>query len=422
MTMFGSRRMTLPVTGVAAVAAAMVVGLTPTVSSAPVLAAASVDYLRGTNIGWTPTDAQYRQFIGQVLDGTGTPADTPTSAGYVPYNAGFWPVSNNYIFDLTWNKSVAQGVKNLEARNPDGDVVFGLSQGAVVVSRYKAAHPEGTGNTFVLVENPSRPNGGVLQRFAGLYIPGLDVSFTGATPDNGDTTVDVARQYDGWADFPTYPLNVLATVNAIMGMVLVHGQTQTELTAADIEAAKAGGSMYYQQHGDTTYYLIRTPLVPLLMPLKGIVPDPILGAIDPVLRTVIEMGYNRTDYSAPTRAQLFPPITLPAAVSALPKAVSPPPATSTPEPSAPASTPQAVSAPEVSTPEVSTPDVSTPEVSTLASRVPKTSTPKATTAKASTSKAGSPKADAPKKVADKATGQHKKSTGGSARPSKAARD
>ncbi len=89
-------------------------------------------------------------------------------------------------------------------------------------------------------------------------------------------------------------------------MILVHGQTQTELTAADIEAAKAGGSAYYQEHGSTTYYLIRTPLVPLLMPLKGIVPDPILGAIDPVLRKFIEMGYDRTDYSKPTRAQLFP--------------------------------------------------------------------------------------------------------------------
>ncbi len=109
-------------------------------------------------------------------------------------------------------------MKNLEERNPQGDVVFGLSQGAVVISRYKAAHPEGgTGNTWVLVENPSRPNGGILERFAGLYIPVLDISVSGATPDNGDTTIDVARQYDGWADFPTYPLNFLATANAIAG-------------------------------------------------------------------------------------------------------------------------------------------------------------------------------------------------------------
>ncbi|STZ82569.1 PE-PPE domain-containing protein [Mycolicibacterium aichiense] len=398
MKKLGSRRISVPVTSVVAVAAAVAVGLTPTVSSAPVLTAATVDYLRGTNIGWTPTDQQYRDFISRVLDGTDTPAATPTSAGNIAYNAGFWPVSNNYIFDKTWNQSVAQGVKNVEARDPQGDVIFGLSQGAVVLSRYKAAHPEGTGNTFVLVENPSRPNGGILERFAGLYIPVLDISVSGATPDNGDTTVDVARQYDGWADFPTYPLNLLATINAIMGMIYVHGQTQTELTAADIEAAKAGGSAYYQQHGDTTYYLIRTPLVPLLMPLKGIVPDPILGAIDPVLRKFIEMGYNRADYSAPTRAQLLPGISLPAfpslpaAASTAPKAV---PATAAAEPAA-------------STPEVSTPEQ--PAVSTVTAKTtPKAGTPakKSAGAKKSAASSDSSGSDAPKK----------KPTGGSARSS-----
>jgi hypothetical protein len=370
MMKFGSRRRALPVTSVAAVAAAVVVGFTPTMTTAPALTTATVDYLYGTNIGWTPTDDQYRAFISQVLEGTDTPSNPPASSGYVGYNAGFWPFSNNGIFDLTWNKSVAQGVAHLEAKNPGGDVVFGISQGAVVLSRYKAAHPEGTGNTFVLVENPSRPNGGILERFAGLYIPGLDISLSGATPDNGDTTVDVARQYDGWADFPTYPLDLLATVNAIMGMIYVHAQTQTELTAGQIEAAKAGGSSYYQVHGDTTYYLIRTPLVPLLMPLQGIVPEPILGAIDPMLRKFIEMGYDRTDYSKPTKAQLLPGIDL---------------------------------LPSLRLPSISLPAVATQKAVTPASTPKKVSTAKkATSAKS----AASSQSDGPKK-----------STGGSARPS-----
>jgi hypothetical protein len=388
MMKFGSRRLALPVTSVAAVAAAVAVGLTPTVATAPVLTAATVDYLRGTNIGWTPTDQEYRAFVSRVLDGTDTPSDAPASSGLVNYNAGFWPFSNNGIFDLTWSKSVAQGVAHLEAKDPEGDVVFGNSQGAVVISRYKAAHPEGTGNTFVLVENPSRPNGGILERFAGLYIPILDISLSGATPDNGDTTVDVARQYDGWADFPTYPLNFLATANAIAGMILVHGQTQTELTAAQIDAAKAGGSAYYQVHGDTTYYLIRTPLVPLLMPLKGIVPDPILGAIDPVLRTFIEMGYNRTDYSKPTKAQLLPGIGLLPSLPSLPTAT-------------------AVKAAEAS--------------STAATTAPTTTadTPKASSPK----KVGSAnKSTSAKSVASSQSDGPKKSTGGSARPSKKAAD
>ncbi|MBB3750961.1 hypothetical protein FHT44_003456 [Mycolicibacterium sp. BK634] len=386
--------MTVPVTGVAAAVAAVAVGLTPTVSTAPVLTAATVDYLRGTNIGWTPTDQEYRDFISRVLDGTDTAADAPASSGNIPYNAGFWPFSHNSIFDLTWNQSVAQGVKNVETKDPQDDVLFGLSQGAVVLSRYKAAHPEGTGNTFVLVENPSRPNGGILERFAGLYIPVLDISVSGATPDNGDTTVDVARQYDGWADFPKYPLNVLATINAIMGMVYVHGQTQTELTAADIDAAKAGGSAYYQQHGDTTYYLIRTPLVPILMPLKGIVPDPILGAIDPVLRTFIEMGYDRSDYSTPQKAQLLPGIPL------LPSFKLPSPA----------------AAQKAVTPAVEATDSTAASTEAPAIKAPKA----ASTPKAGTPKASAAKASAPKKAAGASSDGHKKGTGGSARPAKAA--
>jgi hypothetical protein len=79
MMTFGSRRLTLSVTGVAAVA----VGLTPTVATAPVLTAATVDYLCGTNIGWSPTDQEYRDFISRVPDGTDTPANPPASSGFV---------------------------------------------------------------------------------------------------------------------------------------------------------------------------------------------------------------------------------------------------------------------------------------------------------------------------------------------------
>lgn len=303
----------LPVAGGAgavAAAGAVILALTPALQTAPVLTAATVYYLRGTNIGSEPTDEQYRAFIGQVLAGTGIPANPPTAADQVVYNAGFWPVSHGGFEDLTWNASVAQGVQNLEAADPDGDVVFGFSQGAVVASQYKAAHPEGTGNTFVLVENPSRPNGGVLARFPGLTIPILDVTFSGATPDTGDPTVDIVRQYDGWGDFPTYPLNLLATANAVLGIGYVHGSTQTELTAADLAAAEAAGdgSMYYQTHGDTTYYLIPTERLPLLMPFTGIVPEPILDALDPPLRVLVETGYDRTDYSQPTAAKPIPPI------------------------------------------------------------------------------------------------------------------
>ncbi|AFM15560.1 PE-PPE domain-containing protein [Mycolicibacterium chubuense NBB4] len=293
-----------------AVAGAALIGAAPTLTASPQLLA-TLHYLRGTNIGWIPTQQQYEDFIGVALDGTGTPApDAPYEE--VPYNAGFRPFSHGGFKDLTFDQSVAQGVQNLEAQQPAaGDLIFGFSQGAVVASQYKKTH---TGNTYVLVENPSRPNGGVMERFQGLTIPFLGVTFSGATPNNGvdgapgDPTIDIARQYDGWADFPTYLWNPLAVANAVAGMVLVHGNTQTELTAADLAAAQAAGSDYYQHDAasNTTYYLIKTYPVPLLIPLEHILPAPVIAALDKPLRDIIETAYDRSDYSKPTRATFFP--------------------------------------------------------------------------------------------------------------------
>ncbi len=292
-----------------AVAGAALLGVMPTLSASPELMADTTYYVRGTNIGDEPTDAQFTAFMGRVFTGTGT--TQPGTSEKIPYDAGLWPFSKGGLGDLTWNASVREGVGLLEADNtqdPIGpsDVVFGFSQGAVVASKYKGNHPS-AGATYVLVENPSRPNGGVMQRFEGLSIPILNVTFSGATPDNGDPTIDIARQYSGWSDFPTYPLNLLAVVNSVAGIYYLHGRTQRELTAQDLIDAEASGDPdYYQQHGNTTYYVIKTERLPILMPFTGIVPEPILDATDAPLRSLIETGYDRTDYNAPTRARLFP--------------------------------------------------------------------------------------------------------------------
>lgn len=315
-------------TGTAAVALAGVAligfgpGLTPgaapvTLASSALTAdptlAAAVHYLRGTNIGDEPTDDQYRTFITTVLHGTTTSGDTPYKQ--VEYPASIWPASKGFFGDKTWNASVAEGVQSLTAANPKpGDIVFGFSQGAVVASKYMAdnmnADNPKTGLTYVLVENPTRPNGGVMARFPGLHIPIMDLTFSNAMPDDPNSTViDIARQYDGWADFPTYPLNVLATANAIAGIVVVHGKTQTKLTAKNLTDAKGDGTntMYYQKYGNSEYYLVRTETLPLLMPIKAVSPD-LAAALDPPLRAIIETGYDRDDYSKSTPAKLFPSV------------------------------------------------------------------------------------------------------------------
>lgn len=299
----GSRKLPLAAVAGIAAASAAVLGLTPTVASSPALLAA-VHYLPGTKIGDFRAEPEYVTFADAMIAGSGVAGGTKD---YIDYPAGFWPVSIGGLTDPTYDNSVNVGLGKLTASHPgDGDVIFGYSQGAVVASKYKASDPN-TNITYVLVENPNRPNGGILERLSGLYIPILGVSFNGATVDNGAPTVDISRQYDGWSDFPTYPLNILATANAIAGIVYLHGNTQNFTDPAVLTDIKADGDpRYYQEHGNSTYYVIPTAQLPILMPLRGIVPDPILNALDTPLRAIIESGYDRTDYSAPTPLKVFP--------------------------------------------------------------------------------------------------------------------
>ena len=269
---------------------------------------AALHYLRGTKIGDDPPDEVFERFIGAVIDGIG--ASPPSRYEKVSYNAGFWPLSHGGLADLTYDASLAQGVQSLTERAAEsGDVIFGFSQGAVAASFYKSAH---TGHRYVLVENPSRPNGGIMARFPGVSIPVAGVTFSGATPHNGDHTIDVARQYDGWADFPADLWNPLAVANALMGILVVHGGTQTEVTADEIRAAQSAGRRYHQYDADsnTVYYLLRTPSLPLLMPFERVLPRRAVDAVAGPLRWFIETAYDRSDYSRPTRSTFRTPLTL----------------------------------------------------------------------------------------------------------------
>jgi hypothetical protein len=301
--------------GVAAAAGAVAMGFTPTLTASPQLLADNentVWYLRGTEIGDNPTDPEYEQFIGRMVEGSDV--DDPGSKTKVNYPASFFPVTTGYLTAPTFDQSVGEGLANLESKPvQQGDVIFGFSQGAVVASEYKGKHPN-QGVTYVLVENPDRPNGGILARFDGVSIPILGVTANGATPATSDKTIDISRQYDGWSDFPAYPLNVVADANAILGIYYLHGKTQSDVESGELTAlrenAPAGGNMYYQNDTSTNteYYLIPTDRLPLLMPFEGIVPEPILDAADPPLRVIVELGYDRSDYGKPTTAGIAPAV------------------------------------------------------------------------------------------------------------------
>ena len=143
----------------------------------------------------------------------------------------WWKLSG--LFDLTIDQSVQAGVADLETAmavyGNDDVVIFGLSQGATIanVEKRKLAEQYPAGTTapdidFVLAVTPMCPTAASCG-FPGLCIPILDWSFNGPEPTNTPfDTVVITRQYDAFADFPLYPLNVIADLNAVLGFIYVH--------------------------------------------------------------------------------------------------------------------------------------------------------------------------------------------------------
>lgn len=264
----------------------------------PILAAQTL-VLEGTNIGGVPTDAEYLGFVGSVINAL-IPDETPVvldSGNLVDYPASFWPVSKGGFADPKWNASVNTGKNNVATAVSTGDddaLIFGYSQGAVVASQFKASAPNPVHEiTYVLLANPNRPNGGFLERFAGITIPILDVTGSGATPDEGGTTYDIALQYDGWSDFPRQFTHILSTINALAGTIFLHGFANQE-AQIDLDNLVDPTKTDIVSDGQTTYYTVATHRLPILIAFQAFVPSPILTALDAPLRVMVEWGYDRS--------------------------------------------------------------------------------------------------------------------------------
>lgn len=219
------------------------------------------------------------------------------------------------FFDLTSDQSVAAGVTALEAamaaHGNNHLVIAGESGGAAVAVAEKrklaAQYPPGTTApdiSFVLTGDPSVPNGGLNSRFPGLPTFFLG-TFTSAEPTDTQFHTDVIiRQYDGAADFPLYPLNVVADLNAVLGFFYVHTYPFDVGLPADPTTSPA----YQGTHGDSSYYFFPTDELPLFAPLRQIgVPEGVIDVIEPVTRVIVEAGYDRSIPPwQPTTARLIP--------------------------------------------------------------------------------------------------------------------
>lgn len=226
-----------------------------------------------------------------------TPQGFNTAEGLYPYTG---------VKDLPLDESVKRGLEAMtgdysqimNSINGDSNVtVVGYSQSAILSSLFmqemheQNVSPDKLG--FVLLGDPMNPNGGLLSRFAGLNIPSLGLNFYGATPADLYPTDIYTLEYDGFADFPRYPLNLLSDLNAFAGIYYVHG-TYPDLDPAALPDGYGLHQLATASDSITNYYMISIPNLPLLEPIRSIplVGNPIADLVQPDLAALINLGYG----------------------------------------------------------------------------------------------------------------------------------
>ena len=217
-------------------------------------------------------------------------------------------------FTETFDQSEAQGQQlldtailnqiatgDVDAANPV--VVSGWSQSSVISSLLQPElASQGVPSDdvhFVLVGDESAPNGGMLERFdlpdgTQPSIPSLGLTFSGPESSDLYPTDVYTHEYDGFADFPQYPINPLSDLNAVLGIVFEH-VTYPGLTAEQV----ADAIQLPTSSADTltNYYEIPVTTLPLLDPLQLIpfIGNPLADLLNPDLSVLVNLGYGDVD-------------------------------------------------------------------------------------------------------------------------------
>ncbi|SBS75566.1 PE-PPE domain protein (fragment) [uncultured Mycobacterium sp.] len=259
------------VCAVSALIVAVVVAIVSTVSSVFAFvagAATTVLVMGGTGHSLSSADtvSYVQQFVSAAVGTYVSPSSTtlrPTGIPAGPYNGVALITPEEHAPDygtLPIEESIAQGLAALDSclgsnacdinqvvgsatpSASDTFVVFGYSQSATISTLEKAALAaqygvgEGPDVSFVLIGAGNRPNGGLSSRIAPSSAPLTNTQYA---------TVDIAVQYDGIADAPLNPMNLLADLNAYMGMLMVHPNYMSH-------SLSEAGVVDQGQYGDTT--------------------------------------------------------------------------------------------------------------------------------------------------------------------------
>lgn len=229
-----------------------------------------------------------------------------------------WPAQAGPITganDMNLGDSIDIGKANLAAaidtalgqlsRDADGNVingekvtVVGLSAGSLVVNEVlrdmvaSGQLPDPDDIDVIVIEDSSRQE---LINDSGKYNSKLNYTYRPAPITPYDVVV-VTGEYDGFADFPDRPWNLLAVANAMAGAVVVHVPVMYgSLSSVPAENITVETNA---EGGTTTHYLVPTDTLPLVQL------NPKLAPREAELKAKIDAGYSRNDATAPVVARL----------------------------------------------------------------------------------------------------------------------
>jgi PE-PPE domain len=203
------------------------------------------------------------------------------------------------ILDTAILNQIATG--HVDAANPV--VVSGWSQSAVISAQLQPElASQGVPSDdvhFVLVGDESAPNGGILERFdlpdgTSPTIPSLGLTFSGPEASDLYPTDVYTHEYDGFADFPQYPVNFLSDINAVVGILFEH------ISYPGLTAEQVGDAIHLPTSSAdtlTNYYEIPVTTLPLLEPLQLIpfIGNPLADLLNPDLSVLVNLGYGDVD-------------------------------------------------------------------------------------------------------------------------------
>ena len=254
--------------------------------------------------------------------------------------------------------SVGQGAAILESTilanqaADDGSTVFGYSQSSTLAGvTMQLLDPTGANDSslpnapqFLLIADPNNPNGGLFERFNGfetlsgnttvdqLNLASLGIAFNGATPSDDYVTNIYSLEYDGFTDFPRYPINLLSDLNAFLGIETLHG-TYLNFAAGTggptpeqiADALLLPGSADYA--GGTADSLTNYYMIDETAPLVALLPKSLQELLGPDLTYLINLGYGDgslgyavtadSPANMPTPFGLFPDVSLSTVLSTL---------------------------------------------------------------------------------------------------------